>query len=122
MKITSLLLISYDGKPWLETYRSRRAARKKALEAYDMAYFAGWQLIDEKLNIIDRGLYPCQDTSEVSLRAILETLGWSKGKLAAYINCPERTLENWLYKKNTAPGWVMTLIKEKIFRQFAKSP
>lgn len=122
MKKTKLRLITYDGIAWSETYRSLRAARNIAREAYDIACVAGWQLWDEEDALIARGLYPCQDTSEVSLRAILETLGWSKGKLAAYINCPERTLENWLYKKNAAPGWVMTLIKEKIFRQFAKTP
>lgn len=122
MRKTKIRLINYAGGSWSETCRSRRAAIKKIREACDIFDLAGWQLWDEEDALIARGLYPCQDTSEVSLRAILETLGWNKGKLAAYINCPERTLENWLYKKNAAPGWVMTLIKEKIFRQFAQIP
>ena len=53
----------------------------------------------------------------MDIKELIQSTGWTIKQFALYFGIPQRTVENWIYRKGSCPSYMVELMKYKLFKE-----
>jgi hypothetical protein len=53
----------------------------------------------------------------MTIKEMLNATGWTVRKFAEYFEIPQRTVENWIYRANSCPAYLLKLMEYRLRKE-----
>lgn len=53
----------------------------------------------------------------MTIKEMLNATGWTVKQFAAYFEIPQRTVENWIYRANSCPVYLLKLMQYRLIAE-----